>query len=180
MDDLMSLLESKDKNVDLLDKLTNLLDRQTDHKMSPNILLGFVGLFNLLSILNLVHGTQGTEIKNVSSSSEGENPTTNAQSMVDTISGMMKGENAGQPDLMGLLGSLASKKKINPNLLLSLFSMLNNMSGPSPSTSCVEESGTSLPKSAPLDEKQEKKTVDDGASVKDKPGTELKYNSKKA
>jgi len=132
MDDLSSLLAGSGNNKDLVDKLVNLLDRQTDHKLSPHVLLGFVGLFNVLTIMNVVHSGLDEGIKEVRSA-DNETNTQAAQTPVDLIASLLKnqgsGSGSGTPDLMGLLGGLASKKKISPNLLLSLFSMLNNQVG---------------------------------------------------
>ena len=124
MEELSALLESKDSGKDLIDKLIGLLDRQTDHKISPNVLLGILGLFNVLTIMGYVRENPDTGIKQVTGDTDNGGGT-QGQALADTLSGLMKSQGGGQPDLMSLIGNLASKKKINPGLLLSLFNMLN-------------------------------------------------------
>ena len=173
MDDLTALLGSMDQNRDLIDKFMGLIDRQTDHKLGPHILLGFLGLFNVLTIMSLVHNHSGTDIKEVSGTGAGDaNPT--GQSVIDKLSGMLNTQSAGQPDLMGLLSGLASKKKINPNLLLSLFSMLGNQTGPAVSAPVSQTSETPVTVNQEITvEKGEKKTPDS------KQGTDLRYDRKR-
>ncbi|MHB9095664.1 MAG: hypothetical protein ACYC21_13435 [Eubacteriales bacterium] len=174
MDDLSDLLGPQDKGKHLVDKLMVLLDRQTDHKLTPNLMLGFLGLFNVLSIMSVVHGSPETGFKEITGSTEGNSGAAGQQSLVDTLSGLLKNQGSGQPDLMGLLGGLAAKKKINPNLLLSLFSMLNSQAGASPQgqgNPPVEAAGgesTEVPEDEP-----EKKTSNE------KQGPELRYDRKR-
>ncbi len=124
MEELTALLESKEGGNDLIDKLIGLLDRQTDHKISPNVLLGILGLFNVLTIMSVVREAPHSGIRQVTGPG-GSNGNPQAQDLNDTLSSLMNSQGGGQPDLMSLLGNLATKKKINPGLLLSLFSMLN-------------------------------------------------------
>ena len=175
MDDLSSIFGSQEKGKDLVDKLVHLLDRQTDHKLTPHLLLGFLGMFNVLSIMTVVHSNGEIGVKEVSSQAETTDTGSN-QSLMDTLGGLLKNQGTGgQPDLMGLLSSLASKKKINPNLLLSLFSMLNNQTGQAvqqPDNEPVPEAA-SLSKAVEKEGGAEKKTPDD------KNGVELKYDRKR-
>lgn len=178
MDDLNALLGTQEKGKDLIDKLIVLLDRQTDHKLTPNILLGFLGLFNVLSIMSIVHGSGESGFKEITGSSEADKSVTGTQALTETLSSLMQGtgqgtgQGAGQPDLLGLLGGLASKKKINPNLLLSLFSMLNNQGAQAnPASSPPVESS---PQQVVQDEGEaEKKSPDE------KHGVELKYDRRR-
>jgi len=57
LEDITALLGSRENEKDLIDKLISLLDRQTDHKISPNVLLGILGLFNVLTIMSVVRET---------------------------------------------------------------------------------------------------------------------------
>lgn len=178
MDDLTSLLGgSLGKGNDLIDRLTVLLDRQTDHKLNPNMLFGFLGMYNLLSIVSMVRESSDQGIKEVTGSVDTSNTKPAEQSLMDGLSSLLNNQSGGQPDLMGLLGSMASKKKINPNLLLSLFSMLNNQTAQnsSPVNKHSEQPGEATSGGdAPLEEQQpEKKTPED------KQGVELKYDRKK-
>lgn len=172
MDELKALMGSLDRDRDLIDKLLNFLERQTDHKLSPHLLLGFLGLFNLLSIMNILHRGNGMGIKEVPVSTESANA---GQSTVDALSGLLKTQGAGQNDLMSLLGNLAGNKKINPGLLLSLMSMLNNQSG---AKAAKEETSSRAPavneSAAGSGEGIENKAADG------KQGVELKYDRKKA
>ena len=198
MEDITALLGSRENEKDLVDKLISLLDRQTDHKISPNVLLGILGLFNVLTIMSVVRETPGSGVRQVTGPVE-NNGNSQAQTLNDTLGNLMNSQGGGQPDLMGLLGNLASKKKINPGLLLSLFSMLNQGSdganqnmppepnpGPapaSPSTAAAgvsaaapaqstEDSKTGDYKSVESDPKAEKKTPDN--EQKSGPGFERK------
>lgn len=182
MDDLTALLGGQEKGKDLVDKLINLLDRQTDHKLTPNVLLGFLGLFNVLSIMSVVHGSVESGLKEITGSSEGDK-STGTQALTETLSSLMQGsgqglgpggQGSGQPDLLGLLGGLASKKKINPNLLLSLFSMLNNQGAQAnpASTPPVESSHEEVPVMSGEGE-GEKKSPDE------KHGVELRYDRRR-
>lgn len=137
MEDLAALFGSQGKNNDLFDRLVKLLDRQTDHKMSPNVLFGFMGMFNLMSIMSLVNGNMDSGFKEIAGQTDNTEPKSAEQSMLNSLtsllnsgsgssSGSGSGSGSGQTDLMGLLGNVASKKKLNPGLLLSLLSMLNN------------------------------------------------------
>lgn len=173
MDDLSALLGSQDKGTDLIDKLVKLLDRQTDHKLTPNILLGFLGMFNILSIMSVVHGDAESGIKEITGSSEGGKDSTGNQGLTEVLSSLMQGQGSGQPDLMGLLGGLASKKKINPNLLLSLFSMLNNQAGAQ-----ANHTG-SQPADAPVVEATAASDEGEKKSPEDKHGVELKYDRRR-
>jgi len=128
--DLTTLLETRDKNNDLVEKFISLLDRQMDHRLSPNTLFGILGMFNLLSITSIVRDNLGSEIREVSGANDSGNSAAQpSQSITDTLSSLMKTQGQGQPDLMSLLSGLASQKKINPGLLLSLMSMLNSQAG---------------------------------------------------
>lgn len=173
MDDLAALLGSQDKSKDLVDKLMKLLDRQTDHKLTPNVLLGFMGMFNMLSIMSLVHGDADTGIKEISGTSEGSKAGAESQGLTEMLSSMMAGQGSGQPDLMGLLSGLASKKKINPNLLLSLFSMLNNQAGTQAKQTGGQSAETPAMEAAAAPDEDEKK------SSEDKHGVELKYDRRR-
>jgi hypothetical protein len=173
LDDLSALLGSQDKDKDLVDKLIKLLDRQTDHKVTPNTLLGFLGMFNILSIMSIVRGNAEPGIREITGSSEGGKDGPENQGLTEVLSGLMQGQGSGQPDLLGLLSGLASKKKINPNLLLSLFSMLNNQGGtPAKQTGGQTEDAPAMEATAVLDE-GEKKSSDD------KHGVELKYDRRR-
>jgi len=171
LNELTTLFETKDREKDLIDRFLNLLERQTDHKLSPNMLLGYLGMFNVLSIMSVVHGSADSNIKEVSGQSESEE-NLSGQSVNDMLSNIMKPQSAGQPDLMGLLNSIAAKKKINPNLLLTLFNMLNSQVRPAappkndqPSPEEVVNGNTAV-----SEEKSEKKTSDD------KQEAELRYD----
>ncbi len=172
MDDLMALIESSDKNRDLVNRFMNLLDRQTDHKLNPCLLLGFLSLFNVLTVMNVVHGNLETNIKEISGSSESKNLT--GQSVTDTLASLIKTQETGQPDLMGLLGSVAAKKKINPSLLLTLFSMLASQtgSGASPPANQATETPVNVGTEAQED-KTEKKTSNH------KQNAEIRFDRKK-
>ncbi len=174
MNELTTLFAPKDREKDLLDRVLSLLDRQTDHKLSPNMLLGYLGMFNVLSIMSVVHGNLDSGIKEVSAQSDGDE-NRSGQSAADALSGMMNPQGAGQLDLMGLLSSIAAQKKINPSLLLSLFNMLNSQMRPA---AAPKESQTSPEDGAGENkayqdttayEKEEKKTAEN------KPEPELKY-----
>ena len=171
MDELKALMGSLDKDRDLIDKLLSFLDRQTDHKLNPQFLLGFLGLFNLLSIMSVVNGSVKMGMKEVSGQSESGDA---AQSVTDSLAGLLKSQGGAPNDLMGILGNLAGNKKINPGLLMSLMSMLNNQSGQSVPK---QESATVVPAAidsvAVSEEGSEKKTSDG------KQGMELKYDRKK-
>lgn len=174
MDDLSSLFNSLESNNDLVDKMVKLLDRQTDHKLSPNVLLGFMGMFNLMSIMSVVKSNAETGVRDVAGVVDnGQQPQPREQSLTDGLASLLKG-GSGQPDLMGLLGNVASKKKMNPSLLLSLLSMLNNQ-GASQSSPSREEPVEELPAktgSAPDNEAEHK-------SSPSKQEVELKYDRKK-
>lgn len=173
MDDLSALFSSQDKGKDLIDKLMKLLDRQTDHKLTPNLLLGFLGMFNILSVMSIVHGNAESGIKEVTGSSEGGKDGSGSQGLTEVLSSLMQGQGSGQPDLLGLLSGLASKKKINPNLLLSLFSMMNNQAG----TPANQTSGQSA--ESPAMEAAVAPAEDEKKSSEDKHGVELKYDRRK-
>jgi hypothetical protein len=147
LEELKNLLEPQAKDTDLVDRLLSLLDRQTDHRLSPHMLMGFLGLFNMLSIMSLIRGNQDTGIKQIGSSGAGEGEE-QGLSAVENLANMLSAPGGGQPDLMGILGNVASKKKINPGLLLSLMSMLNSQGSTSSSqentgTAAVAEGGGS-------------------------------------
>lgn len=175
MDDLSSIFGPQDKGKDLVDKLVVLLDRQTDHKLTPHVLLGFLGLFNVLSIMSVVQGNLDGGIKEVAAPAEAGDTGANGQSLMDTLSGLMNNQGNGQPDLMGLLSNLASKKKINPTLLLSLLSMMNPQGGspaaPQQNSPAAEVAGSE--QSRPNEDSAEKKTPDD------KQGVELRYDRRR-
>lgn len=171
MDELKALMGSLDKDRDLIDKLLSFLDRQTDHKLGPHLLLGFLGLFNLLSIMSVVNGNVKTGMKEISGQAEGGDA---AQNVADSLSGLLKSQGSAPNDLMGILGNLTGNKKINPGLLMSLMSMLNNQSG---QTASKQENAAVVPAAvdsvAASEEGSEKKTSDG------KQGMELKYDRKK-
>jgi hypothetical protein len=133
LDDLNELFGTKSTGNDLVERLITVLDRQTDHKLTPHFLLGFLGMFNMLSIMSLVHGGQKSDLKEVTGAGESGSNSISTQTLTDTLSSLMntQGQGTGQPDLLGLLGNAAAKKKINPSLLLTLFSLLNNQVGQS-------------------------------------------------
>ncbi|MBU7006656.1 hypothetical protein [Phosphitispora fastidiosa] len=171
MEDITALLGSRENEKDLVDKLISLLDRQTDHKISPNVLLGILGLFNVLTIMSVVRETPGSGVRQVTDPVESNGDAqAQAQTLNDTLGSLMNSQGGGQPDLMGLLGNLASKKKINPGLLLSLFSMLNQGSaganqnmpaepnpGPAPASQSAAAAGVSA---APAQSTENSKTGD--------------------
>lgn len=170
MDDLNALMGSLN-NRDLTDKLLHLLDRQADHKLTPHFLLGFLGLFNLLSIVSLIHGNVGTGIRPVADQAVGG--ASQGSEIADTLTGLMKSQGAGQPEIMSLLGNMAAKKKINPSLLLSLMSLLGTQSiGSAP-----QQSGP--PVDIPADENAAVSEGKNDRSSSDKHGVELKYDRKK-
>ncbi len=183
MEDLKALFGSQEKNNDTFDNLVKLLDRQTDHKMSPNILFGFMGMFNLMSILSLVRGNLDTGFKEIPSQAEASESQVTEQSVVNSLTSLLKsasdsgsGSATSQPDLMGILGNVASKKKINPGLLLSLMSMLNSQNQNSQqSNKSNNESAVAAQKqtSSETEEAVEKKSPDAKREV------ELKYDRKK-
>jgi len=184
LEDITALLGSRENEKDLIDKLISLLDRQTDHKISPNVLLGILGLFNVLTIMSVVRETPGSSVRQVTGPEENNgNSQAQAQTLNDTLGSLMNSQGGGQPDLMGLLGNLAAKKKINPGLLLSLFSMLNQGSaeanqnlppeanpGPAPASQSAAAAGTCA---APVQSKENSKTGD-CESVESDPKTEKK------
>ncbi|HWI54963.1 MAG TPA: hypothetical protein VNT57_04685 [Desulfobacteria bacterium] len=182
MEDLAELFGSHEKNNDLFDNLVKLLDRQTDHKISPNVLFGFMGMFNLMSILNVVKGNMDMGIKGITGQDADAGESTGAeQSAINTITNLLNsasgsGSGAGQPDLMGLLGNVASKKKINPGLLLSLMSMLNSQNQNSQQNKKSNNESAVTVQNQPDQENEssvEKKSPDDKREV------ELKYDRKK-
>lgn len=175
MDDLSSLFNSisSSGNNDLVDKMVKLLDRQTDHKLNPNILLGFMGMFNLMSIMSVVKSNTETGVREAIVPADNGQAKPQEQSLADGLSSLLKG-GSGQPDLMGLLGNVASKKKMNPSLMLSLLSMLNNQSA-NQSSSSREEPVEELPAStaSALNTEVENKNMPPKQEV------ELKYDRKK-
>lgn len=173
MDDLSALLGSQDKGTELVDKMIKLLDRQTDHKLTPNILLGFLGMFNILSIMSVVHGNAESGIREITGSSDGGKDSTGNQGLTEMLSSLMQGQGSGQPDLMGLLSGLASKKKINPNLLLSLFSMLNNQAGAPANQTVSPAAETPVVEATAASDEGEKKPSED------KHGVELRYDRRR-
>ncbi len=174
MDELTALIESTGKNRDLIDKMVTLLDRQTDHQLSPHVLLGFLGLFNLLSIMSVIHGDLRADLKEVSGSAECESTNAAGQTAADQLSGLLKSQGNGQLDLTKLLSSIAAKKKISPNLLLSLFSLLGDKTGPAAPPQRGSAIDTPVEKGA---EVQEEKT--DKKGVDQKQSSELKYDRKR-
>lgn len=179
MDDLTELLNSQDKGKDLVDKLIKLLDRQTDHKLTPNILLGFLGMFNILSIMSIVHGNKESGIKEITGSSEGSKDGSGGQGLTEALSSLMQGQGSGgQQDLMGLLSGLASKKKINPSVLLSLFSMLNNQAG-TPGNQTGGQAAKAQSVEAPSVEAAVAPDEGEKKSSEQKHGVELKYDRRR-
>lgn len=184
MDDLNALFGSQEKDNDLFEKLVKLLDRQTDHKMSPNVLFGFMGMFNLMSIMSLVKGNMDAGFKQVTGQEDTGEAKATEQSVMNSLtsllnsasgSGSGSGIGSGQPDLLGLLGNVASKKKINPGLLLSLMSMLNqNKSSQQASSSNNESAVTRTQQTGP-----ETEVTAEKKSPEVKREVELKYDRKK-
>lgn len=173
MDDLSSFFKSMENHNDLVDKMVKLLDRQTDHKLNPNVLLGFMGMFNLMSIMSVVKSNVETGVRDVGVVDNGQSKP-QEQSLTDGLASLLKGGGSGQPDLMGLLGSVASKKKMNPSVLLSLMSMLNNQ-GANQSSPAREESVGELSENTGS-------ASNNGGENKSSPSkqeVELKYDRKK-
>jgi len=178
MDELSALFKDRDNGQDLLDRLSVLLDRQTDHKLAPTMLLGYLGMFNLLSIMNFLQGSPEKNFKEIKEMPESVSKDESGVSkqVTDALTGLLSAQGtggaqgAGQPDLLGMLGSLASKKKINPTLLLSLFSMLNQAGGNTSSATDNQEKGQ---------EAKGDSGVGNKAESTDKRGSEFKFNSKK-
>lgn len=170
MEELAALLGSQNQKHDLLDKLVNLLDRQTDNKLSPNVMLGFMGMFNLLSIMSVLRGNLDSGMREVPYLAESQDTGSKTPSIQDTLSGVLKnqsGGQGGQTDLMNLLNNIAAKKKINPNLLLSLMSMLNSQAAQANSSNTIQSQDEPIKNqnigvNEVPEEKQEKKTALDG------------------
>ncbi|WP_418790449.1 hypothetical protein [Phosphitispora sp. TUW77] len=170
MEEITSLLGSNDTGKDVIDKLISLLDRQTDHKISPNVLVGILGLFNVLTIMSVVRETPGSSIRQVTGTA-GNADNAQAQALNDTLGSLMNSQGGGQTDLVSMLSNMAAKKKINPGLLLSLFNMLNQggsglnqNTAPQSNSKSAEESQSSatVTSSSPESgQKAEKKTPDD-------------------
>ncbi|MFZ5640703.1 MAG: hypothetical protein ACOY4Q_08430 [Bacillota bacterium] len=120
----------------LLDRFIGILDRQTDAKLTPNQLMGFLSLFNLLGIINMVHGSAEAGLKDISTlanltSLAGQTAKSPAgPALKDTLMGLLGGaQNQSGPDLGGLLNMVGGNKKINPQLLLTLMNLLSSQVG---------------------------------------------------
>lgn len=144
MDDLASLFGTKDSGKDLVDKFTVLLEKQTDHKVSPGVLFGLMGLYNLMSIISIAKQDMSQGLKSVHQEAAPPESDQASGSIMDALSTLTSQGSSGTPDLMGMLSGLASKKKINPAMLLSLLSLMNKQTGNS-SGSQSAAAGNSLP-----------------------------------
>jgi len=79
---------------------------------------------------------------------------------------------------MGLLSGLASKKKINPSVLLSLFSMLNNQAG-TPGNQTGGQAAKAQSVEAPSVEAAVAPDEGEKKSSEQKHGVELKYDRRR-
>lgn len=119
----------------LLDRFIGILDRQTDAKLTPNQLIGFLSLFNLLGTLDMVHGSAKAGIKDISNlanltSLVSQTAKPDAEpALKDMLMGILGTQNQSGPDLGGLLNMVGGNKKINPQMLLTLMNLLNLQSG---------------------------------------------------
>lgn len=115
------------------EKLLAVLDRQSDDKLNPNLLLGYLGMVNLMSIMSMVHSTMDSGIGQLPASSgipvELPKSLADENNLKNTINNLMgkAGNNSGNPDISNLLGMVGGNKKLNPQLLLTLMNLMNNM-----------------------------------------------------
>lgn len=162
----------------LLDKFVGILDRQTDTKLTPNQLLGFLSLFNMLGVLNLIQGSGEAGLRDVSTlanltslaNKAAKSP--EAPALKDTLMGLLGGQNQSNSDLGSLLNMVGGNKKINPQMLLTLMNLLNSQFGAK-----GDQSGQKADSARMEDESREQA----GEVQKDKDrGVELKYDKKKS
>ena len=165
----------------LLDRFFGILERQTDAKLTPTQLLGFLGLFNLLGIMNLVHGSTGSGIKDVSTLAslsalaEKATKSPDAPALKDALMGLLGGQNQSGPDLGGLLNMIGGNKKINPQMLLTLMSLMNSQSGGAKSDHSAAKANNSSKNNSTAREK----TSEVGEDKKRDHTVELKFDKKK-
>jgi len=119
----------------LLDKFVRILDRQTDTKLSPTQLMGFLSLFNLLGVLDLMQGSADAGFKDVStlanltSLANKASKSPEGSAIKDALTGLL-GQNQSGPNLGNLLNMIGGgNKKINPQMLLTLMTLLNSQPG---------------------------------------------------
>lgn len=158
----------------LLERFVGILERQTDAKLSPNQLMGFLSLFNNLSALNLVQGSADAGIKDLSAlnkltSLAGQAAkTTEGSALKDSLMGLLGSQNQSGSDLGGLLNMVGGNKKINPQMLLTLLNLLNSQMG------TRNDAKTEHPRI----EERSREQAGEVAKEKDR-GVELKYDKKK-
>lgn len=155
----------------LHDKFVGILERQTDAKLTPNQLLGFLSLFNMMGILNLLQGGDAgvrdvSNLANLTSLAGKAAKSPEGSALKDTLMGLLGGggQNQSGPDIGSLLNMVGGNKKINPQMLLTLLNLLSSQFG------------------AKGDQKNETARLEDetGEVQKEKDrGVELKYDKKK-
>lgn len=139
----------------MLDKFITMLDRQTDTKLTPVQLMGMLSLYSLLGILDLMRGTADTGIKDISalaslSSLAGKAAKSpEGPAIKDALMGLLGGQNQSGSDLGALLNMVGGNKKINPQMLLTLMSLLNSQSGAAKGEQSVAKVGTVKTEGAP-------------------------------
>lgn len=160
----------------LLNRFVGILERQTDDKLTPNQLMGFLSLFNMLSILNLVHGADAgirdvSALDKLTSLAGQAARTPEGSALKDTLMGLLGGQNQSGPDIGGLLNMVGGgNKKINPQMLLTLLNLLNSQMG-------AKSDHGSKAEHAKIEEGS-RDQAGEVSKEKDR-GVELKYDKKK-
>ncbi|GAB4258377.1 MAG: hypothetical protein Kow00111_04200 [Thermincola ferriacetica] len=114
-----------------LDKLLALLDRQTDNRLHPNLLVGYLGLVNLMSIMSFIHAAEqntGLALPALNDA-ESTSVTGDEKNLKNAITSLMNsaGAGSGGPDLSSLFNMMGGNKKPNPQMLLTLMNLMNSM-----------------------------------------------------
>lgn len=113
----------------LMETMSALLSKTTDDNLNINQLLAFMSLSNTMGALNLAGGSQQGKTIDISALEnviKGEG----SEDIQGTLNSVLNrgGNKTNVNDLLGLLGSVSgqnSNSKINPQLLMSLMSMLS-------------------------------------------------------
>ncbi len=150
-----------------IERLLSVLDRQTDNKVPPNMLLGYLGMMNLMSIMSLVQGEASANFNLPALTGDTMAAGGNENQLKDTISNLLGGgAKSTAPDLSGLLNMVTGaggNKKLNPQMLLTLMNLANSMApkvesaSPKAETKEVKEQAQAEGKSESSQGKSEKK-----------------------
>ncbi|MEW6662698.1 MAG: hypothetical protein ACOY9Y_15615 [Bacillota bacterium] len=131
---------------DLMEDFFKLLDRQTDEKLPANMLMAFLGLFELAHILNMVHGSMPIQ--------EAMQRSQQVSSLKDNLLNMLSSQGGADLPLAEMASMLGGK---NPAALMSLLKML---AGPHPGAPPPAPDPLRPPVSA-----EGKKPVDDARKI---------------